>query len=97
MAQITIQSSAQFQSVIDQLTSMRTEFVNKSNALDAEHMNVTTKWQGDASDVMREHWLKKRQNFQSMAEVLNQYIQALGNILVNYETAEEKNKQVAGD
>lgn len=97
MAQITIQSSAQFQSVIDQLVAKRGEFVSKSNALDLEHMNVTSKWKGDASDVMREHWLKRRQSFQSMAEVLDQYIQALSNILANYETAEEKNKQVAAD
>ena len=38
MSQIGIQSSAQFQSVIDELEAKRVEFVNKANALDAEHI-----------------------------------------------------------
>ena len=95
MSQIVIQSSAQFQSVIDELEAKRVEFVNKANALDAEHMNVTSKWQGDASTAMRDHWLKKRQNFQTLTATLSQYVQALRDILANYEAAEAKNRQIA--
>ena len=95
MSQIVIQSSAQFQSVIDELEAKRAEFVNKANALDAEHMNVTSKWQGDASTAMRDHWLKKRKYFQALSDALALYVQALRDILANYEAAEAKNRQIA--
>jgi WXG100 family type VII secretion target len=95
MSQIVVQSSAQFESMIDELEAKRVEFVNKANALDTEHLNVTTKWQGDASTAMNDHWMKKRQNFQTLNDALVQYVQALRDILANYEAAEEKNKGIA--
>ena len=44
---------------------------------------------------MRDHWLKKRQNFQTLNDTLSQYVQALRDILANYEAAEAKNRQIA--
>lgn len=95
MAEIYVQSSAALEDVIIQLTNLRTDFADKANAINAEEQQLVGKWQGDASTEFDARWMRERQNFQTMVDVLGEYIQGLQQIKQNLEDAEQTNINIA--
>lgn len=97
MAEIYVAGSSSIQDVIDQLEELNSGFMDKANAIDAEHKALTSKWEGDASTAFEEHYQNERQNFDVFYNAIHEYANALRTILANYEYVEQQNKSIASD
>jgi WXG100 family type VII secretion target len=97
MAEIYVNTSAKIQEVITSLTNYNNEFKNKTSEINQEHMTLTSKWQGDASDVFTERFQRQYPSFENFSQAVEEYIKALEVILQEYEAAEEANKAIAQD
>lgn len=97
MAEIYVAGSSNIQDVIDQLEQLNTQFMEKANAIDAEHKSLVSKWEGDASTAFEEHYQNERQNFDVFYNTIHDYINALRIILANYEDAERRNTGIASE
>lgn len=97
MAEIFVNTSAKIQEVITTLTNYNNEFKNKTSEINQEHMTLTGKWQGDASDTFTERFQRQYPTFDNFSKAVDDYITALSQILQEYEAAEEANKAIAQD
>ncbi len=97
MAEIYVKSSAELQGIIDQLRELNTQFRGKAEDINAEHTNLTSKWEGDASTAFAEHFRKEYTNFENFAVAIDEYITGLTQILQEYDQAEDTNKTIASN
>ena len=95
MAEIYVQGSNAFSGVIEELRSLNTEFRNKTADIRAEHQNLITKWEGDASTAFEQNFHREEIGFDNFAQAVDEYIQALQEILAQYEAAEATNTNIA--
>ena len=95
MAEIYVQSSQALGEVIIQLDGLTQRFRQKAIDLEQEQQALCSKWEGDASTAFNQHWVQERENFNTLLEVLGEYIKKLEAIMQAYEEAEAKNKQIA--
>ncbi|MCR4596564.1 MAG: WXG100 family type VII secretion target [Lachnospiraceae bacterium] len=95
MAEIYVKSSSELEAIIDELRDLNGKFRNKATDINTEHTQLVTKWEGDASTAFEEHFQKEYPNFENFASAIDEYIQALTDILNEYNTAEDMNKTIA--
>lgn len=95
MSAIYVGSSQALEEVINNLDSLNKSFREQADAIDAEHQNLVSKWQGDASTAFEDHYSKEKGNFENFAQAIDEYIAGLRTILENYEAAETMNKNIA--
>ena len=95
MAEIYVKSSNDIQEVINQLRTLNTEFRSKADGIRTEQINLTTKWEGDASTAFQRHFKKEEPNFETFATAIDEYIEGLTQILDEYNRTEDTNKAIA--
>ncbi|MCR5556415.1 MAG: WXG100 family type VII secretion target [Butyrivibrio sp.] len=97
MSVIRVKSSSDIQGVIDQLKQFNVEFRKKADDINAEHGQLITKWEGDASTEFEKHFKQEYGNFETFAMAIDEYVAGLTQILQEYERAEELNKSIAAE
>jgi WXG100 family type VII secretion target len=95
MAEIVVKSSSDIQGIIDNLRNLNTEFRKKADDVNTEQTALTSKWEGDASTAFQDHFKREYPNFENFAQVIDEYVVGLEQILQEYEQAEGANITVA--
>lgn len=90
-----IKASGKIQGFIDDLTTMNREFRTEVDTLDSTHVSLTQNWTGKASETFHTRYQQEKQGFDNFAIAIDEYIQALQNILANYTDGENQATDVA--
>ncbi|WP_026517600.1 WXG100 family type VII secretion target [Butyrivibrio sp. MC2021] len=95
MAEIYVQSSQALQDIIDQLTKLNATYQGYTQDIDTEVKNLTTKWEGKASETFQDTYSKERHCYADFFDGVGTYIKALTEILAKYEATETANISIA--
>lgn len=95
MSEIVVTRSSDIQGIIDNLRNLNSEFRKKAEDISTEQGTLTSKWQGDASTAFQDHFKREYPNFENFAQVIDEYVQGLEQILQEYEQAEGANITIA--
>ena len=97
MAEIYVLSSNAISGVITELRSLNQEFNSKAADIRQEHQNLITKWEGDASTAFEQNFHREEVGFDNFYQAIEEYVEALQEILNQYETAEAQNVNIASN
>ncbi len=95
MSKIVVRSSEIIDSAIGKLTRLNAQFETTSQDVIKRQASLTDKWTGSASNEFRNSFEKEKANFEKFSEAIQEYINALTQILNNYEEAESANVTTA--
>lgn len=94
---IIVKSSSAVQERIDELRELNNQFRAKTTDIRQEQSTLTTKWQGEASDTFAQSMNRKLPNLDTFASVVDEYCNALSQMLANMENTEAKNVAIASE
>ena len=92
---IFVKSSADLSNVSSQLRTLNGKFKESADGIRREHRELTTKWEGEASDAFRDNFKKEEPALTNFYQAIEEYAKALDQIRQKYETYEKKNVSIA--
>ena len=94
MAQFSV-TAAELRNKAEQLRQQNEQFKTLSNGLKEQEQGLSGMWEGDARNTFRSEFQKSATYMDNFHNGINQYIQALEQIIRKYEEAEAKNVEIA--
>lgn len=94
MAQYEV-TSAQLKQAMSNLSSYNEQFLQRVADLVNKQGELSNMWQGDAKNTFDQAFNNDKDLWQKFAQVIQQYIEALGKIAELYEKAEAANVETA--
>lgn len=88
-------TASELQSAISTLQEDNTQFRSRLSELLNKQQELAGQWQGDANTAFNNAFNSDKGQWDSFASLVDQYIQALQEILKIYETAESTNTMTA--
>ena len=95
MQQIVVRSSDDIRNIINQLRSCNREFEDQMRRQDNEEGRLDAMWDGNANEAFNTVYRNDRKHFWNFSQAIKDYINALENILRQYEDSEQKNVNTA--
>ena len=95
MAQFSV-TAAELRNKAEQLRQQNEQFKTLSNDLKDKENGLSGMWEGDARNTFRNEFQRSASYMDNFHNGINQYIQALEQIIRKYEEAEAKNVEIAG-
>lgn len=94
MSQFSV-SASEMQTAINELNSANAEFKNRVTNLESKQQELTAMWQGDSNTAFNTAFQNDKSQWSAFANLIDQYVQTLGNILNIYQNAESTNVDTA--
>lgn len=94
MAEIQV-TTATLKSQKDKLKGLNSKFNSQLGKMDSTERELTAMWEGDASTAFHKSYTTDTQKMEELYKAVEQYCQALDDIIKKYETTELKNKSIA--
>ena len=94
MAQYEV-TNAQLTQVQNQLTTDNEQFIQKVSALAGKQPELKNMWQGEANNAFDAAFNSDKEKWTTFANLMKQYIEALGKIAAAYSKAEAANVDTA--
>ena len=94
MAQYEV-TNAQLTQVQNQLTTDNEQFIQKVSALEGKQQELKNMWQGEANNAFDAAFNSDKEKWMTFANLMKQYIEALGKIAAAYSKAEAANVDTA--
>ena len=94
MSKLTLTAS-EMQAAINELTSSNADFKARVADLSGAQENLSGMWQGDANTAFKQAFNSDKGQWDNFANLVDQYITALTNILNTYQNAESANTETA--
>lgn len=94
MAQYEV-TNAQLTQVQNQLTTDNEQFIQKVSALEGKQQELKNMWQGEANNAFDAAFNSDKEKWTTFANLMKQYIEALGKIAAAYSKAEAANVDTA--
>ena len=88
-------TAQQLQNTASELSSSNGEFKNRVSELLAVQQELNGQWQGDANNAFNTAFNNDKGQWDTFAQLMDQYIEALQTIKQTYETAEQANVTTA--
>lgn len=88
-------TAQEIRGAISGLTPLNAQFKARIGDLAGKQAELASQWQGDANTAFNNAFNTDKSKWDSFATLMDQYIEALQNILTTYETAESTNVQIA--
>ena len=88
-------TAQELQSAISELTACTGQFKNRVSDLQGRQQGLAGMWQGDANTAFNNAFNSDKGQWDTFAQLMDQYIQTLQSIKQTYEAAEAANVQTA--
>lgn len=94
MAQFQVTTSELTRTVND-LTASNSEFRSRVTELVSLQENLAGMWQGDANTAFNAAFTQDKSQWDAFATLIDEYVNVLGQIIQQYENAEQENTNTA--
>ena len=84
-------TAQELQGAVSELTANNSEFKSRVSELLAVQLELNGQWQGDANTAFNTAFNNDKGQWDSFAQLMDQYIEALQTIKQTYEAAEQTN------
>lgn len=88
-------TASELRSAIQALRENNTQFKGRVTELGAKQQELASQWQGDANTAFNAAFQNDKDKWEIFSQLVEQYIQALEQILQTYEAAEQANTSTA--
>lgn len=88
-------TSSELRRKAGRISELNGQFKAKSAELSEQEAALCSMWEGQAKDTFHQAFLRDRQQMETFYQLIGQYVQALLEIAVRYECAEERNREIA--
>ncbi|NBJ93585.1 WXG100 family type VII secretion target [Parablautia muri] len=88
-------TSSQLRSKAGKIMDLNSQFKAKATQLGEQEASLGSMWEGMAKDAFHQAFLRDRQQMEVFCRLIEQYVQALLEIVARYEQAETRNREIA--
>ena len=88
-------TAAELRKKAEQLKGLNSRFKTGTDSLQATEQTLKSMWEGEANDAFHTAFTRDKSQMDEFHAVIEQFIEALLIIAAKYETAENKNIQIA--
>lgn len=97
MARQITANTQQIKTKADQLHKLNDQFKKQVEQLESYEQTLNAGWDGEANDKFHKAFLKDKTQMHNFYNLVEQYVQALQQIINKYENAEIKNAKIASE
>ena len=88
-------TSSELRSAAGRISDLNHRFKERAAWLGEQEAALCSMWEGQAKDAFHQAFLRDRQQMDAFEQLIAGYVQALLEIAVRYEQAEERNREIA--
>lgn len=88
-------TSMELRNAAERISDLNSQFKERSLRLGEQEASLCSMWEGQAKDTFHQAFIRDRQQMDTFVQLINQYVQALLEIAVRYEQAENRNREIA--
>lgn len=88
-------TSSELRSAAGRISDLNHQFKERAAQLGEQETALCNMWEGQAKDAFHQAFLRDRQQMDAFEQLIAGYVQALLEIAVRYEQAEERNREIA--
>ena len=88
-------TSTELRNKAGRLQELNGQFKAKAAEIGEKEASLCSMWEGTARDTFHQAFTRDRQQMDVFYQLIGQYVQALLEIAVRYEQAEERNREIA--
>lgn len=88
-------TSQELRNAAERISDLNSQFKERALQLREQEASLCSMWEGQAKDTFHQAFTRDRQQMDTFVQLINQYVQALLEIAVRYEQAENRNREIA--
>lgn len=88
-------TSQELRNAAERISDLNSQFKERALQLSEQEASLCSMWEGQAKDTFHQAFMRDRQQMDAFVQMINQYVQALLEIAVRYEQAENRNREIA--
>lgn len=88
-------TSSELRSAAGRISDLNHQFKARAVSLGEQESALCSMWEGQAKDAFHQAFLRDRQQMDAFTQLIAEYVQALLEIAVRYEQAENRNREIA--
>ncbi len=88
-------TSLELRNAAGRISDLNNQFKARASQLGEQEAALCSMWEGQAKDAFHQAFLRDRQQMDVFAQMIGQYVQALLEIALRYEQAENRNREIA--
>lgn len=88
-------TSQELRNAAERISDLNNQFKERALQLSEQETSLCSMWEGQAKDTFHQAFMRDRQQMDAFVQLINQYVQALLEIAVRYEQAENRNREIA--
>lgn len=88
-------TSQELRNAAERISDLNSQFKERALQLSEQETSLCSMWEGQAKDTFHQAFMRDRQQMDAFVQLINQYVQALLEIAVRYEQAENRNREIA--
>lgn len=89
-------TSSELRNAAERISDLNSQFKARASQLGEQEASLCGMWEGQAKDAFHQAFMRDRQQMDAFVQLINQYVQALLEIALRYEQAENQNREIAG-